>query len=153
MKYLPIALCLIACPALGADKPQPWTAIIIRGTGAYDLHEGIASEYVCRQTLCYVQWNVDCDKRAEQVAEQKHKDDLAEIERQKRELVYRTDHPCTVNKDGSKDCPTSECSSTRYDKDGKVAGGSTSCFMSISSGYGVDNSVRVAACFQDKPMH
>jgi hypothetical protein len=159
MKHLALAFCLIAAPAVAADKPQPWTALVVRATGTYDLHEGIASEYVCRQTLCFVQWNVDCDKHAEQVAEQKHKAELAEIERQKKELVYRADHPCIVHKDGTKTCPTSECSAAEYDKDGNSIGGSSwsgTGLNCIIFGYGssaVDNSIRVAACFQDRPLH
>jgi hypothetical protein len=143
---------LLAAFILPAQAETPWTSLVVRHDGTFDLHEGIKSEKSCRESLCYVQWNVSCASHVEQVAEQKRKDELAAIEQQKRELLYRQDHPCKIEKDGSKTCPTSICSSENFDKDGKSTGMSTVCFgsMTMSPVYGMDRSISVVACFQAK---
>ena len=146
-KFIVAAGLMISSAAYAADKP--WTSLIVRGNGQFDMHEGIKSETSCREALCYVQWNISCDAHAKQLIEDKRKADMADIEQKKRELIYMADHPCTVNKDGSKDCPTDFCSTTHYDKDGKSSGISSCMTVGTSSFYnGVNNSITVAACFQ-----
>jgi hypothetical protein len=128
-----------------------WSLIFVRGDGTYDLREGIKSERVCRETLCYVQWQLSCDDHKKKIEDDTRKAELALIESKKAELVYRVNHPCSVNKDGSKDCPTDICSSTHYDKDGKPAGGTTRCMStSYITGVYVDRNIKVAACFHAK---
>ena len=129
-----------------------WSLLFVRGDGTYDLREGIKSEAVCRETLCYVQHQLSCNDYKKKVEDDKRKAELAELESQKQELVYRADHPCTVNKDGSKDCPTNTCSTQHYDKDGSKSGGMSTCATmgyAISGSY-IDRSIKVAACFQAK---
>lgn len=139
--FLPIA-------AANAEDGKPWTALRVFNSGRIEMTQDIASEHVCRETLCYAQYGMSCTDHVDAEKQAKIKAQLVELERKKAELVYRESHPCEVNKDGTKTCKTSYCESETYDKDGKRLSGASSCF-SIGTTYATNpDSIRVAACFQ-----
>lgn len=147
MKY-GILISILLSTVAHADESKPWTALRVFNTGRIEMTQDIASEHVCRETLCYAQYSQSCADREQSVKKAEIQAKLDELDRQKRALVYRQDHPCKIEKDGSKSCPVSECSMEYFDKDGKNTWISSGCMSAGWSHSAGAESVKVAACFQ-----
>lgn len=148
LKYLALAVMLQTTSAGAA--PKTWTSIVVYDNGTMNLHEGIKIEKTCREALCFIQWSKNCADRAKDLEEERRQAAIREALRKEEEAKYRAEHPCVVNPDGSKRCPT-KCGYETRDKDDKLIGGSL-C-MGAGDAYmvamtGDRRYIKVAACFQ-----
>lgn len=161
------AVLLYGKPSHGAEKrrshygtppsvlapEKTWTALVVRSGDQVFLKEGIKSESVCRELLCYQQWDKSCAAREADVEAEKIAAARREEERKQREAEWRKANPCTINPDGGKTCKTmGGCGSVTVDKDGKTVMGTSGCgIWGGSSSFtitGVYQRVMAAACFQ-----